>query len=372
MSGFYFWNGGEYSRLELVETPGGVVGAVFKPGVAAIGTAARYAAVEALVAAEVAAKRFWDPKLVAMTKVDDWLQAMPFAMKRPIASQQFGWTDIKRVLASSTGRNEELDWIALFELWDGRIGWLEAWCNYTGWESQAKGSSRVHPTLEHAINLCMSPEDRTRLGLELKTHWRSGGGQPTSPRATLTKAGWRALGAQWWLEEEQGDEHNTVTLNIERADGSSAYRHQCRTTRQLAEAEALRIGAEKLIAQWGGTYTGTSPPGDALQHLLDRVAAEDSLHYLDRLEAAEDDKRRLIDVILAQPGAGQPRALRGLSLCATLTLLGFTHGASTALPHGSHDVRDDGVTVFMGPAAAVWEWLDKRFPGLLPPEPEAG
>ena len=42
--------------------------------------------------------------------------------------------DVKKILALSEGENNELSWLGVFDLWDGRYLFLEAGCDYTGWD----------------------------------------------------------------------------------------------------------------------------------------------------------------------------------------------------------------------------------------------
>lgn len=46
----------------------------------------------------------------------------------------FARADVKRVIAADEGENDADSWVCLVELWDGRYGYLEAGCDYTGWD----------------------------------------------------------------------------------------------------------------------------------------------------------------------------------------------------------------------------------------------
>lgn len=46
----------------------------------------------------------------------------------------FTRADVKRVIAADEGEPDADSWICLVELWDGRFGYLEAGCDYTGWD----------------------------------------------------------------------------------------------------------------------------------------------------------------------------------------------------------------------------------------------
>ena len=42
--------------------------------------------------------------------------------------------DVKRILVLSEGENDGPEWLGIFDLWDGRYLYLEAGCDYTGWD----------------------------------------------------------------------------------------------------------------------------------------------------------------------------------------------------------------------------------------------
>ncbi len=44
------------------------------------------------------------------------------------------WDCVDKVLASEEGENDGRDWAALFLMRDGRYCFLEAGCDYTGWD----------------------------------------------------------------------------------------------------------------------------------------------------------------------------------------------------------------------------------------------
>ena len=73
---------------------------------------------------------------------------------------------IERVLWSSQGQNDEKDWVAVVKLTDGRYGYVESGCDYTGWDCQAWGWHVFTNTLEDLIPQ-MSEEGRDRLKLPL-------------------------------------------------------------------------------------------------------------------------------------------------------------------------------------------------------------
>lgn len=46
---------------------------------------------------------------------------------------QFQMDAVERVIASVDGENDVSNWSAVFALKDGRFGYLDAGCDYTGW-----------------------------------------------------------------------------------------------------------------------------------------------------------------------------------------------------------------------------------------------
>lgn len=94
----------------------------------------------------------------------------------------------------------------------------------------------------------------------------------------------------WDHEETRCEEDRVVDITLYDAQGRARVHHRCRTTQEQAEAELLRSGVEMLVRD---------PPGDAeklcddLQRLLDDVDAEDSLHYVVKLQALQAEVKRL-------------------------------------------------------------------------------
>ncbi len=60
-------------------------------------------------------------------KVDwsDWKNVFGYAQFQP--------DEVKRTVAYSNGCNDGDNWVGVFELNDGRFGYVEAGCDYTGW-----------------------------------------------------------------------------------------------------------------------------------------------------------------------------------------------------------------------------------------------
>ena len=70
------------------------------------------------------------------------------AKETKVSLAPFDRRDIKKLIAYADGKNDGPEWIALMELWDGRFAYLEAGCDYTGWDCQSGGSVSVANCLE--------------------------------------------------------------------------------------------------------------------------------------------------------------------------------------------------------------------------------
>ena len=46
----------------------------------------------------------------------------------------FSLDDVEEIIGSREGENDELEWLAVGKLKDGRYFYLEAKCDYTGWD----------------------------------------------------------------------------------------------------------------------------------------------------------------------------------------------------------------------------------------------
>lgn len=80
----------------------------------------------------------------------DWHQAFCYAGKEigyntgkperalpndsDLSVDPFGRIDVKRVIAFDEGVHDEIDWLIVGELFDGRFFCLSASCDYTGWD----------------------------------------------------------------------------------------------------------------------------------------------------------------------------------------------------------------------------------------------
>ncbi len=65
----------------------------------------------------------------------DWKEAMKYA--------KFTFSDIEKILVAIEGENDEAHWKLIVKLKSGKIGWLDAWCDYSGWGCQEGGKSGI-------------------------------------------------------------------------------------------------------------------------------------------------------------------------------------------------------------------------------------
>ena len=99
----------------------------------------------------------------------DWQQAFEYAGNTEptegFTGSRAGFTmdDVKVVLASDEGENDGQNWIAVLELKDGRFAFLEAGCDYTGWDCQASGRAFLAASLEDLVRWGISDTERPRV-----------------------------------------------------------------------------------------------------------------------------------------------------------------------------------------------------------------
>ena len=77
----------------------------------------------------------------------------------------FGVQDVAKVYKMSAGENDGAAWIMFGRLKDGRHFFLNAGCDYTGWDCQAGGDAWVSTDKERLIHSAMGIEDRRRFRL---------------------------------------------------------------------------------------------------------------------------------------------------------------------------------------------------------------
>jgi hypothetical protein len=89
----------------------------------------------------------------------DWREAISYA--------PFDFNEISEVLYADEGENDGESWVGVFKLNDGRFGYVDAWCDYTGWDCQANGDGAIRDSFEDLQRWGLTTKIRRRLGIEL-------------------------------------------------------------------------------------------------------------------------------------------------------------------------------------------------------------
>lgn len=97
--------------------------------------------------------------LEEMREDSNWPEAFKYA--------KFTMDEVDRVIASDDGENDERPWVAVFGMKDDSFTYLEAGCDYTGWDCQAGGESFSALTLADLRRWQMTKVARQRLNLTL-------------------------------------------------------------------------------------------------------------------------------------------------------------------------------------------------------------
>lgn len=97
----------------------------------------------------------------------DWNEVFKYAVNPEsldgVASREtFVQDEVKKVIASVNGENDESSWLMLGQLKDGRFFKLQASCDYTGWGCQEGGDAHVAITLK-AVEKSLEKDERERL-----------------------------------------------------------------------------------------------------------------------------------------------------------------------------------------------------------------
>lgn len=77
----------------------------------------------------------------------------------------FGREDVIEIYGIDEGEHDGPSWIVAGLLQDGRHFYLEAGCDYTGWDCQAGGSAWVADTRDQLIQFGLTERARERLEL---------------------------------------------------------------------------------------------------------------------------------------------------------------------------------------------------------------
>ncbi len=83
----------------------------------------------------------------------------------PVPLTHFTRIDVVKIIAQSEGEGDGPPWVIYGKLRDGRWFYLEAGCDYTGWDCQAGGSATVGKSRKEIERFGMTDEGRSRLGV---------------------------------------------------------------------------------------------------------------------------------------------------------------------------------------------------------------
>lgn len=75
--------------------------------------------------------------------------------------------DVYKIFGIRPGENDEEEWLIYGKLKDGRWFYLEAWCDYTGWDCQAGGSVTIANSRDEIERFGMGKENRRILGVTI-------------------------------------------------------------------------------------------------------------------------------------------------------------------------------------------------------------
>lgn len=104
----------------------------------------------------------------------DWQEAFSNAVGSTVPCVRFGQEcntntftrdDVKTIEGIQEGENEGPNWILYGKLKDGRWFYLEAGCDYTGWDCQASGFATVAKRKRDLLQFGLTDDARERLGL---------------------------------------------------------------------------------------------------------------------------------------------------------------------------------------------------------------
>jgi hypothetical protein len=99
----------------------------------------------------------------------DWREAFEFGSPQGAVPNKeynlasFNNEDVALIAGMDEGCNDEQSWMIYGQLKDGRWFYLEAWCDYTGWDCRSGGHSVVADTKEECEQFALTNEARNRI-----------------------------------------------------------------------------------------------------------------------------------------------------------------------------------------------------------------
>lgn len=112
----------------------------------------------------------WVPPEGESTKTNaKWQNAAPVwcvADDRKDTIAPFGPEEVAEVIAYSLGEHDAQNWLLVGRLDNGLFFFLDAGCDYTGWDCQSSGTATVSTSIDTLVAFALDDEQRERLGLQ--------------------------------------------------------------------------------------------------------------------------------------------------------------------------------------------------------------
>jgi len=83
----------------------------------------------------------------------------------PLEEAGFERGDVAKVIHWREGENDYASWLAVLKLTNGKFAYVEAWCDYTGWDCQAGSEVTYADSLAELVPE-MTTEGRMAFGYE--------------------------------------------------------------------------------------------------------------------------------------------------------------------------------------------------------------
>ncbi len=101
----------------------------------------------------------------------DWQEAFAYGTPQPTQGytgslEPFAIADVEHIYHASEGENDVSEWMVVARLRDGRFIYLEAGCDYTGWDCQAWGQTWVAEDMENLLRWGLTEEARERFNIK--------------------------------------------------------------------------------------------------------------------------------------------------------------------------------------------------------------
>ena len=81
--------------------------------------------------------------------------------------ERFNRQDVVEIAGISEGENDDLSWMIYGLLEDGRWFFIDAWCDYTGWDCQAGGTVTIADSREECERFALTDDARNRMAVVL-------------------------------------------------------------------------------------------------------------------------------------------------------------------------------------------------------------